>query len=74
MSYDFNTLYQEYLSDPLVQDMDYTTVDDFIDSVYSDLDYHLDNSIDIPDHISYLIKYIEDQKKVDPHWVKNYAS
>ncbi len=61
MTVDFNTLYQQYLSNPLVQDMNYTTVDDFIDSVYSDLDYHLDNGINIPDYILYLIEYIENQ-------------
>lgn len=59
MSYDFNTLYQEYLSDPIVQDLGYTSLEDFHSQVTGMVNDRLDDGINPDPQDVWLMEYMD---------------
>lgn len=60
MSYDFNALFQEYLDDSFTQRSGIPTLEGFVDSIYDEIEYYIENDM-CPDPRSlYLYKHIID--------------
>ncbi len=73
MSYDFNTLYQEYLSDPIIQDLGYTSLEDFHTQVTGTVNDRLDDGIDPDPQDIWLMEYMDNAITQNPEWYTTYA-
>ena len=66
MSYDFNTLYQQYLSDPVIQDLGYTSLEDFHSQVTGMVNDRLDDGITPHPQDVWLMEYMDNAIAQDP--------
>ena len=73
MTYDFNILFQEYLDDPFTQRSGIPTLQGFVNTIYDEIEYHIENGTDPDPRGAYLYEYITKQEDEDPDWIENYA-
>lgn len=72
MSYDFDTLYKAYLSDPYVIRAGYTTLQDFHDQVTGSVNNAIDSGIDIDPEALWLMEYMDRALEANPDWYATY--
>jgi hypothetical protein len=72
MTYDFDTLYQEYLSDPNVQALGYTSVRSFVTQNNGILNDLIDDGHEIDPVTLFIEEYSSQAILNDPNWLDNY--
>ena len=68
MTYDFNALYQDYLSDPVIQDLGYTSLEDFHIQVTGIVNDRLDDGLTPDPQDVWLMEYMDNAIVQDPEW------
>lgn len=73
MSYDFNALYQEYLSHPMIIKLGYTTLYDFHVQVTGSVNDSIDSDNDPDPQDLWLMEYMDNAIENDSQWYDNYV-
>ena len=73
MSYDFDTLYREYLSDPNVQALGYTSLRTFISQNNGILNDLIDDGYEIDTITLFIEEYSTLALANDPDWFNTYS-
>ncbi len=73
MSYDFNALFQEYLSQPLVIKLGYTTLYDFHVQVSGSVNDSIDSGNEPDPTNLWLMEFMDQAIENDPNWYDTYA-
>ena len=73
MSFDFDTLYKEYLA---CDDLDgpTKTMQTFVNDTYGSIDDRLDDGLEPDEAHLFIANYMIQALKSDPDFIKNYAS
>ena len=74
MSYDFDTLFSEYVQYSNENNISLTSVQDFIDMTNAMINDRLDDGEDPRPQDLFIMGYVSDMLKDDPDWIKTYAS
>ena len=73
MSYDFDTLFQEYLSQPIIQQLGYTSLEDFHVQVTGSVNDSIDDGLDPDPTNVWLMEFMDQAIENDPNWYDNYV-
>ena len=72
MSFDFDTLYHEYVNDPWTQRLGYTSVRSFYNHNSAHLNQCLDDGLDIDPEVIFIEQYVSRMLEQDPDWFNHY--
>ncbi len=73
MSYDFNALYQEYLSQPIIQDLGYTSLEDFHVQITGSVNDSIDDGREPDPTDLWLMEFMDQAIQNDSDWYDNYV-